>query len=165
VRALSHKTEIEKVPLDINSVVNDVAALLQRELFRHRVPLRMELSPSLPMVLADRVQLQQVLINLVMNGVEAMHLVADRPRELVIGSHEDDAHHVQVTVKDCGVGITDENENRLFTAFFTTKPSGLGMGLPICRSIMEAHGGRLWASRNVGPGATFQFTLPPHGNP
>jgi PAS domain S-box-containing protein len=165
VRALSHKTEIEKVPLDINSVVNDVAALLQRELFRHRVPLRMELSPSLPMVLADRVQLQQVLINLVMNGIEAMHLVADRPRELVIGSHEDDAHHVRVTVKDCGVGITDENENRLFTAFFTTKPSGLGMGLPICRSIMEAHGGRLWASRNVGPGATFQFTLPPHGNP
>jgi PAS domain S-box-containing protein len=110
VRALSHKTDIEKVPLDINSVVNDVAALLQRELLRHRVPLRMELSPELPMVLADRVQLQQVIINLVMNGIEAMHLVADRPRDLAIGSHLDDAHHVRVTVKDCGAGITDEDE-------------------------------------------------------
>ena len=160
VRALSHKTDVEKVPLDINSVINDVVALVQRELFGHRVPLRMDLSPALPMVLADRVQLQQVIINLVMNGIEAMQLVSDRPRQLVIGSQQDHAHYVLVTVKDSGVGITDENVDRLFTAFFTTKSGGMGMGLSICRSIIEAHGGRLWASRNVGPGATFQFTLP-----
>jgi signal transduction histidine kinase len=151
VRALSHKTDIDKVPLDINSVVNEVIALVQRELFHHRVPLRMELSPSLPMVLADRVQLQQVIINLVMNGIEAMQLVAYRPRDLLIGSQQDDTHHVLIAVKDCGVGITDENANRLFSAFFTTKAGGMGMGLSICRSIIEAHGGRLWASRNVGP--------------
>jgi PAS domain S-box-containing protein len=160
VRALLHKTDVEKVPIDINSVVDEVLALVQRELFRHRVPLRKELAPSLPMVLADRVQLQQVIINLVMNGVEAMQLVSDRPRELWIASRQDDAHHVLVAVKDSGVGITAENEARLFTAFFTTKSSGMGIGLSICRSIIEAHGGRLWASRNVGPGATFQFTLP-----
>jgi PAS domain S-box-containing protein len=162
VRALSHKTDVEKVPIDINSVVNDVVALVQRELFRHRVPLHMELSPALPMVLADRVQLQQVIINLVMNGVEAMQLVADRPRELVIESRQDDAHRVLVAVKDCGVGITAENADRLFTTFFTTKSGGMGIGLSICRSIIEAHGGRLWASRNAGPGATFQFALPTH---
>ena len=160
VRALLHKTDVEKVPLDINSVINDVVALVQRELFGHRVPLRMDLSPALPMVLADRVQLQQVIINLVMNGIEAMQLVSDRPRHLVIGSQQDHAHFVLVTVKDSGVGITDENVDRLFAAFFTTKSGGMGMGLSICRSIIEAHGGRLWASRNVGPGATFQFTLP-----
>jgi PAS domain S-box-containing protein len=160
VRALANKTDTEKVPLDINSVVNEVISLMQRELFRYRVPLRMELSPGLPMVLADRVQLQQVIINLVINGIEAMQLVADRPRDLVIGSRQDDAHQVLVTVKDCGVGIPAENADRLFTAFFTSKSSGMGIGLSICRSIVEAHGGRLWASRNVGPGATFQFTLP-----
>jgi PAS domain S-box-containing protein len=162
VRALSRKTAIDKAPLDINSVVNEVMAFLQHEVLRHQVAVRMDLSPALPMVLADRVQLQQVLINLAMNGIEAMHLVADRPRDLAIGSHEDDAHHVRVTVKDCGVGITDENANRLFTAFFTTKPGGMGMGLSICRSIIEAHGGRLWGAPNVGPGATFQFALPPY---
>jgi signal transduction histidine kinase len=121
VRALSHKTDVEKVPLDINSVVNEDVALVQRELFRHRVPLHMDLSPALPMVLADRVQLQQVIINLVMNGVEAMQLVADRPRELVLESRQDDAHHVLAAVKDCGVGIAAANADCLFTAFFTTK--------------------------------------------
>jgi PAS domain S-box-containing protein len=160
VRGLSHKAETEKVPLDINSVVNDVVALVQRELYRHRVPLRMELLPGLPMVLADRVQLQQVIINLMMNGIDAMQVVTDWPRELVITSHQDEARQVLVTVKDCGVGISAENADRLFTTFFTTKPGGMGMGLSICRSIIEAHGGRLWAAPNVGPGATFQFTLP-----
>jgi PAS domain S-box-containing protein len=163
VRALSHKTDVEKVPLDINSVVNDVVAFVQHELFRHRVPLRTELSPALPMVLADRIQLQQVIINLMMNGIEAMQLVADRPRDLVVGSQRDDANKVLVTVKDSGVGISPENVDRLFTAFFTTKSSGMGIGLSICRTIVEAHGGRLWASPNSGPGATFQFTLPPYG--
>jgi signal transduction histidine kinase len=100
------------------------------------------------------------MINLVMNGIEAMQSTTDRPRELVIRSRQDDAHGVLVSVTDCGVGISTENVDRLFNAFFTTKASGMGMGLSICRSIIEAHGGRLWATANVPHGATFQFTLP-----
>jgi signal transduction histidine kinase len=162
IRALSKKADPQKAPLDVNDVLNEVIALVQRELFRHRVSLRMELAPDVPVVLADRVQLQQVIINLVMNGIEAMQPVTDRPRELVIRSHQDEAHQVLVTVKDCGVGISAETADRLFDAFFTTKSSGMGMGLSICRSIIEAHGGRLSVSANVGPGATFQFALPVH---
>jgi signal transduction histidine kinase len=97
-----------------------------------------------------------------MNAIEAMQAVTDRPRELVIGSHQDDAHRVVVTVQDCGVGISAEDADRLFNAFFTTKASGMGMGLSICRSIIEAHGGRISVVNNDGPGATFQFTLPLH---
>ena len=160
VRALANKTSIEKVPLDINDVVREVIALVQRELISHQVSLRMELAPALPMILGDRVQLQQVIINLVMNGIEAMQSVTDRPRELVIRSRQDETQQVLVSVTDCGVGISAENADRLFNAFFTTKSSGMGMGLSICRSIMEAHGGRLWATANVPHGATFQFTLP-----
>jgi len=162
VRALANKTDIEKVPLDINDVVREVIALVQRELMSHRVSLRTELAPALPMILGDQVQLQQVIINLVMNGIEAMQSVTDRPRELVIGSHQDETHRVLVTVTDSGVGISAENADRLFNAFFTTKSSGMGMGLSICRSIIEAHGGRMSATNNVGPGARFQFTLPLH---
>jgi PAS domain S-box-containing protein len=160
VRALAQKTEIEKVPLDVNDVVREVVALVQRELTRHQASLRMEFAPALPMVLADRVQLQQVIINLVINGIEAMQSVTDRPRELVIRSGQDEPHQVLVSVTDCGVGITAENADRVFNAFFTTKSSGMGMGLSICRSIMEAHGGRLWATANIAHGATFRFTLP-----
>src|SRR6202795_4082325 len=120
----------------------------------------MELAPALPMIQGDRVQLQQIIINLVMNGIEAMQSVTDRPRELVIRSHQDEKQHVLVSVTDCGVGISAENADRLFNAFFTTKSDGMGMGLSICRSIVEAHGGRLWASANVPPGAMFQFALP-----
>jgi NO-binding membrane sensor protein with MHYT domain len=160
LRALSSKTETEKAPLDINDVVNEVIALVQHQLLSHRVSLRTELAPALPMVLADRVQLQQVIINLVINGIEAMQPVTDRPRELVIRSHLVEAQQVLVVVKDCGVGISAENADQLFNAFFTTKSSGMGMGLSICRSIIEAHGGRLSGSGDVGPGATFQFALP-----
>jgi signal transduction histidine kinase len=160
VRALANKTSIEKVPLDINDVVREVIALVQRELISHRVSLRTELAPVLPMILGDRIQLQQVIINLVMNGIEAMQSITDRPRELVIRSRQDETHQVLVRVADCGVGISAENVDRLFNPFFTTKSSGMGMGLSICRSIMEAHGGRLWATANVPHGATFQFTLP-----
>jgi signal transduction histidine kinase len=112
------------------------------------------------MILGDRVQLQQVIINMVMNGAEAMQSVTDRPRELVIRSRQDETRQVLVAVTDSGVGISAENADRLFNPFFTTKSSGMGMGLSICRSIMEAHGGRLWATANVPHGATFQFTLP-----
>ena len=135
---------------------------MQHELISHRVSLRMELAPALAMILADRVQLQQVIINLVMNGIEAMQPVRDRPRELVIRSRQDETQQVLVSVTDCGVGISAENADRLFNAFFTTKPSGMGMGLSICRSIVEAHGGRLSTYGNEGPGVTLQFVLPLH---
>ncbi len=162
VRALANKTGIEKVSLDVNDVVREAIALVQREFISYRVSLRMELAPALPMILGDRVQLQQVIINLVMNGIEAMQSVMDRPRELVVGSHQDETHRVRVTVTDSGVGISAENADRLFNAFFTTKSNGMGMGLSICRSIIEAHGGRMSTADNVGPGARFQFTLPLH---
>ena len=142
--------------------MRQVIALMQRELLSHRVSLRTEFAPALPMVLADRVQLQQVLINLLMNGVEAMQRVMGRPRQLVIRSDQDEARRILVAVEDCGVGISAENADRLFNAFFTTKSSGMGMGLSICRSIIETHGGRMSAGNNAGPGATFQFTLPMH---
>jgi len=162
VRALASKTDIEKVPLDVNDVVGEAITLVQRELISHRVSLRMEFATALPMISGDRVQLQQVIINLVMNGIEAMQSVTDQPRELVIRSHQDETHRVLVTVTDSGVGISAENADRLFNAFFTTKSSGMGMGLSICRSIIEAHGGRMSAANNEGHGATFQFVLPLH---
>lgn len=160
IRTLANKTDIEKVSLDINDVVKEVIALMQRELESHQVSLRTEIAQALPMVLADRVQLQQVIINLVINGMEAMQSVTDRPRELVIRSRQDEIQQVRVSVTDCGVGISTENADRLFKAFFTTKSTGMGMGLSICQSIMEAHGGRLWATPNIPHGATFQFILP-----
>jgi signal transduction histidine kinase len=160
VRALAKKTEIEKVPLDVNDVVREVVALVQRELANHRVSLRMELAPALPLILGDRVQLQQVMINLVMNGIEAMQSVTDRPRELVVRSGQDEPGQALISVADWGVGIAAENVDGLFNPFFTTKSSGMGMGLSICRSIIESHGGRLWATATVPHGATFQFTLP-----
>jgi PAS domain S-box-containing protein len=160
VRALAKKSDIAKVPLDVNDVVREAILLVQRELSSQLVSLRTELAPSLPMILGDRVQLQQVIINLVMNGVEAMQPIADRQRKLVIRSDQDEERRVCVSVIDCGVGISAETANRLFNAFFTTKSSGMGMGLSICRSIVEAHEGRISASANEGPGATFQFVLP-----
>jgi PAS domain S-box-containing protein len=162
VRTLANNADMEKVPLDINDVIGEVIALLQRELSNHRISLRTELVPAVRKVLGDRVQLQQVIINLVMNGIEAMHPITKGPRDLVIRSNEDETQHVCVSVTDCGIGISSDNANQLFNAFFTTKSSGLGMGLSICRSIVEAHGGRLSASGNEGPGATFQFVLPLH---
>lgn len=160
VRGLAKKSDIEKVPLDINDLVNNVIALVQRELARHAVSVRMDEAPALPRTLGDRVQLQQVMINLVMNGVEAMESVVDRSRELVIRSSQNDGGHVIVTVTDCGIGIAPEIAEHLFDPFFTTKSSGLGMGLSICRSIIEAHGGRISAYPNDGLGATFKVALP-----
>jgi PAS domain S-box-containing protein len=162
VRALATKTDAQKAPLDVNHAVSEAIVFVRRELLSHQVSLRMDLSRALPVVLADRTQLQQVIINLVINAIDAMQQVMDRPRELVIQSHQVEAHQVQVTVNDCGVGISAENADRLFNAFFTTKSSGMGMGLSICRSIIAGHGGRIWAEPNLPHGATFHFTLPSH---
>jgi PAS domain S-box-containing protein len=160
IRALAKNAEPRKEPLDINSIIDEVLALVQHELAAREVRWRLDLAPVLPTVLADRVQLQQVIINLVMNGVEAMQPVSNRLHELVIRSSRDGAQRVVVDVVDTGVGISADNAERLFNAFFTTKSSGMGMGLSICRSIIEAHGGRLSAANNAGPGASFRFTLP-----
>jgi PAS domain S-box-containing protein len=162
VRALANKTDMERAPVDFNQVVKDAIALVQRELTSQRISLRAELAPARLAVFGDRIQLQQVIINLLINGIEAMQPVTGQPRELVIRTSQDEASQVRLSVTDCGVGISSENVSRLFNAFFTTKTNGLGMGLSICRSIVEAHGGRLSASSNEGPGATFQFVLPLH---
>ena len=131
--------------------------VLRPEVRRHDVSLRLDLAPHLRPVNGDRVQLQQVLINLVMNGMEAMTPSSDRPREMVIRSRPDDSG-VLVAVEDAGVGLDETSMARLFDAFFTTKRGGMGMGLSISRSIIEAHGGRLWATTNTTHGATFHFT-------
>jgi signal transduction histidine kinase len=160
IRALTKKSETHRAALDVNDAVDDAIGLLQREISAHRISLQADLATGLPSVLADRVQLQQVIINLIMNAIEAMHAVEDRLRRLTIQSYQDDLGQVVVAVKDSGPGLTAENQDRLFHAFFSTKPGGLGLGLSICRSIIEAHGGRLSASANVAHGATFQFALP-----
>jgi PAS domain S-box-containing protein len=162
VRALAKRTDVEMVPLDVNRLVREAVALVQREMASHAVSVRMELASVLPGIFGDRIQLQQVLINLIMNGIEAMEGVVDCPREMVIRSGADENGAVLVTVIDHGVGICEDTVDRMFIPFFTTKAGGMGMGLSICRSIVEAHGGRLSASPNQGRGATFQITLPLH---
>jgi signal transduction histidine kinase len=160
VRTLMKKTDAKMAPLDLNEILSEVLALVQHELVSSRVALRLEQAGALPLILADKVQLQQVILSLVINGIEAMQSITDRPRELVIRSEQDEARQVRVTVTDCGVGFSADSANRLFNTFFTTKSSGLGMGLSICRSIIELHGGRIWAAPNVPHGATIHFTLP-----
>jgi len=160
VRALASKTVIAKERLDMNEDIREVIALAQDQVRRNRVTLRMELEGDLSPVWGDRVQLQQVILNLVINGVEAMSTVEDRPRELVIRTQNDEAGQVRVTVQDSGIGLDPQSMERIFDAFYTTKHGGMGMGLSISRSIVEHHGGRLWAVPNDGPGTTFQFTVP-----
>jgi PAS domain S-box-containing protein len=162
VRALIKRTDTQMVPLDVNEIVSEAMNIVEHELLRHRVSQRMELSSDLPPVLGDRIQLQQVLLNLIINGIEAMQPITGRQRELVIRSEQDETQQVQVTVMDCGIGLSAESAHRIFDAFITTKSSGMGMGLSICRSIIQAHGGRIWASSNEPFGATFQFILPLH---
>ncbi len=160
IRALVSKTDTKKSRLDVNDAIQEVVALAQGEVRRNRVALRTELAADVPLVVGDRVQLQQVILNLVMNGVEAMASVADRPRELLIYSQPHESDKVLVAVRDSGTGLHSENVDRLFEPFFSTKPKGMGMGLAISRSIIESHGGRLWAVPNDGPGVTFAFALP-----
>jgi PAS domain S-box-containing protein len=162
IRALVRKVPERKASVDVNETILETIDLTRSEIRGHRILLQTELAHGLPRIWGERVQLQQVILNLIMNAIEAMQAVTDRPRKLAIGSHQDDAPQVVVTVQDCGAGISAEDAERLFDAFFTTKASGMGMGLSICRSIIEAHGGRLSAANNAGPGATFQFTLSLH---
>jgi PAS domain S-box-containing protein len=159
IRAFIKKTPTERKHLDINDVIQEVLALARRELSDNRVLLELQLTKALPLVLADRVQLQQVLLNLIMNGIEAMTAVTDRRRTLWVQSQVDGAGDVLVAVRDSGSGLGSEGDH-VFTAFFTTKPNGMGMGLPISRSLVESHGGRLMATPNSPHGAIFSFTLP-----
>jgi C4-dicarboxylate-specific signal transduction histidine kinase len=163
IRALAKRSEPQMESLDINDVIREAILLLQREVFNHGVSLRTELASALPHVLGDRVQLQQVVINLLINGVEAMAPITDRLREILIRSQQHEAGQVLVAVLDSGIGIDSETAEKLFSAFFTTKASGMGMGLSISRSIIRAHGGRLWVSPNPDHGAAFQFTVPTSG--
>jgi PAS domain S-box-containing protein len=158
LRNLSRRETSERSPLDIGDVVTEVVALLQREMLAHRVSLQVDAKSPL-MTVGDRVQLQQVIMNLLMNGVQALSGIDDRPRELTVTSMRHD-EGVMVSVEDNGIGVAQEDEPRLFQAFFTKRADGMGMGLSISRSIIESHGGRIWVSRNTGPGTTFRFTLP-----
>jgi PAS domain S-box-containing protein len=159
IRDLARKADPAMTPLDINQVIGEVITLVQPEAARHGATMRLQPASRLPPVRGDRIQLQQVVINLVMNGVQAMTAVTDRERVLVIRTQRREPDQVVVAVEDAGVGIEPENLGRLFNAFYTTRPEGLGMGLSICRSIIEAHGGRVWVVRNSGPGMTFQFAI------
>ncbi len=162
IRAFMKKGPVEKIPLDVNDVIHEVLVLAGRELEEHQVLIDRQLTAGLPLVLADRVQLQQVLLNLIKNGIDAMIAVADRPRLLCVQSRIDESGDVLVAVGDSGTGIGFELD-RVFDPFFTTKANGMGMGLAISRSLVESHGGRLWATPNSPHGAVFSFTLPASG--
>ena len=163
LRALSRKDELQKAPQNLNEVINDTIPLIRRELLNHRVLLKLELAPKLPAVMGDKIQLQQVIINLVVNATQAMSTISERPRTLCIRSEPEQDAGVRVTVTDAGPGIDPGNRDQLFKAFFTTRDGGMGMGLSICRSIIEAHGGRLWGVSNNDFGATFGFSLKQDG--
>jgi len=165
-RALLKKSGGDRTSIYITEVIRETLALVQPEVARHRIAIRESLPAELPTIMGDRIQLQQVLLNLIMNGIESMTAVMDRARELEIRAqtHEvDAAPGILVEVRDAGVGIGPDGLDRLFDAFYTTKAQGLGMGLSISRSIIQWHGGRLWATANAGRGATFQFTIPVGG--
>ena len=162
IRDLIKKAPPREDRLDINEAVREVIELTRGEAAKNGVRVRTQLANGLPRIQGDRVQLQQVMLNLIINAMEAMRGVSDGPRELLISTGTSDTGDVRVAVRDSGPGLTPAALERLFEPFYTTKPGGLGLGLSICRSIIEAHGGRLWASANVPRGAIFQFTLSMH---
>jgi C4-dicarboxylate-specific signal transduction histidine kinase len=159
IRQFLRKDGQKTTLVDINGVVREVVTLVEDELRKRSVSLRLKLSDDLSPVQGDRIQLQQVLLNLMMNGAEAMASSA-APKELVVSSQKSGDGEILVAVRDCGVGISSQDMHRMFDAFFTTKPTGMGMGLSISRSIIEAHGGRIWPLLNEGPGLTVQFSVP-----
>jgi PAS domain S-box-containing protein len=160
IRAMSKNSAPERGKVDVNRAIAEVLALTRDELHRHRVSVLTELHPNLPVIMADRVQLQQVVLNLVMNGIDAMRAVMDRPRKLTVRSQLNDQGNVIVNVADSGVGLDPANRDRIFDSFFTTKPEGMGMGLAISNTIIQAHNGQLWAESGSPFGAVFGFTLP-----
>jgi PAS domain S-box-containing protein len=159
IRGMLKKGNAKYAPLDVAQLIDDAARMVQRELQKRGVTLKVRAARDLPPVLGDQIQLQQVVINLLINGAQAMAAI-EKPRTLEVSAEQADDGRVLVQVRDCGVGIPEENMGRLFGAFFTTKPDGMGMGLAICRSTIEAHGGRIWAGRPDGPGALIAFSLP-----
>jgi C4-dicarboxylate-specific signal transduction histidine kinase len=163
IRALVRRVPERRNHLDLNESVLEVIALTQNELQRNPVDLQTNLASGLPLVPADRVQLQQVILNLIVNALDAMNEAGDRPRTLVVNSGTSDASELFVEVRDTRPGLDAANLDRLFRSFYTTKPEGMGMGLSISRLIVESHGGRLWATKNEPHGAVFRFTLPVQG--
>jgi C4-dicarboxylate-specific signal transduction histidine kinase len=160
IRTLIKKAPPRKDDLEINEAILEVIALTSNEVRKNGVSVQTQLAEGLPLIQGDRVQLQQVILNLVINALEAMSGVSEGSRGLLIGTGKEASGGVLVAVQDSGPGLNPEGYERLFDAFYTTKPGGMGMGLSICRSIVEAHGGRIWASPTAGPGATVQFALP-----
>jgi PAS domain S-box-containing protein len=160
LRALFSRKNATTESVDLNEATREVITLSLRELQRSRVILQAELADDLPPVTGDRVQLQQVILNLLLNASDAMSGVDDRPRQLVIGTERDEGDRVRLTVRDAGAGLEPQSVDRLFEAFYTTKSGGMGIGLSVSRSIIESHHGRLWAAPNDGPGATFSFSIP-----
>lgn len=161
IRAMVRKAPLPKSRLDVNAAVLDVIAMVRSEAVRHGISVQIQLAEDLPQIEGERIQLQQVLLNLILNAVEAMNSLEDGKRELQISTERDVAGGVLVAVRDSGPGLEPTNAERVFDAFYTTKPNGLGMGLAICRSIIAAHGGGLWVTLNTPRGAVFQFTLTP----
>jgi C4-dicarboxylate-specific signal transduction histidine kinase len=160
LRALFSKKHTLAEQVHLNDATREVIALSLSELQRNRVILRSELANDLPPVTGDRVQLQQVILNLLRNASDAMNIVHDRPRELLIKTGRDEGDRVLLSVKDAGIGFDPQTADRLFETFYTTKNDGMGVGLAVSRSIIESHQGRLWATLNDGPGATFSFSIP-----
>jgi signal transduction histidine kinase len=146
--------------VDVNEAILEVVSLTHGEVVKNGVTVQTQLPEGLPLIQGDRVQLQQVILNLIINAVEAMSDMSEGSRELVISSAKDASGGVVVAVQDSGPGLNPEGFDRIFDAFYTTKTGGMGMGLSVCRSIVEQHGGFMWASRKPGPGAIIQFTLP-----
>jgi signal transduction histidine kinase len=157
LRSLYKKMPPQREPVDVDEIVGEMVLFLRSEANEHAVSIRTDLDADLPEITADRVQLQQVLMNLMLNGVEAMK---ETGGVLTVKTERSECGQVMISVSDTGVGLPAEKADEIFNAFFTTKPQGSGMGLAICRSIVESHGGRLWATPNDGRGATFHFTLP-----
>jgi signal transduction histidine kinase len=160
IRALIKKAPPRKDALEINGAILEVIALTRDEVLKNGVSVQTQLAEGLPLIQGDRVQLQQVILNVIINAVQAMSAVSEGARELLISTGRDASGGVLVAVRDSGPGLNPESFDRLFDAFYTTKPGGMGMGLPICRSIVEAHGGRIWASLTAAPGTTLQCILP-----
>jgi signal transduction histidine kinase len=162
VRGLLKNVPVQKIEFDVREALHEVIMLTRGEAERDQIKLDIQFAEDMPSVLADRIQFQQVCLNLIVNAIESFKDLRSGPRKLLVRAEKDASDNVLVTVADTGTGFDSRNSANIFNAFYTTKPDGMGMGLAISRSIVEAHGGRLWASANIPQGSKFQFTLPPY---